>query len=67
MWGSLFGTESATSVTLDFGVPPTAAFDVGLDNVQVTPTGANVPEPAALLLLGIGLAGVGFARTRQRK
>jgi PEP-CTERM motif-containing protein len=38
----------------------------GLDNVVLTGQAAGVPEPATLGLLGLGLAGVGFAR-RKRK
>ena len=36
-----------------------------LDNFVLTPTA--VPEPAALALLGLGLAGMGARRWRQRK
>lgn len=35
-------------------------FNAGVDNVTV-----NVPEPATLALLGLGLAGIGFSRRKQ--
>jgi hypothetical protein len=42
---------------------PTVDFSMGIDGTEVAP----VPEPASLTLLGLGLAGMGARRWRQRK
>jgi hypothetical protein len=54
-------------VSSGFGLSPT--FDLSLSGYQVFAqwTPAAVPEPAFLTLLGLGLAGMGARRWRQRK
>lgn len=58
---------TSTSVTLQFKqyFGQTTGFDLGLDNVSVVGAQAQVPEPATLLLIGIGLTGFRFARQRK--
>jgi hypothetical protein len=50
--------------------PTSAAFDLGIEDgvagVDGTLGTRSVPEPGTIALLGIGMAGIGFARRRER-
>ncbi len=66
--------HTASSLTLAFyagGVGWQGGFDEswGIDNlnVQLVTRDTDVPEPAALGLLGLGLAGLGIARKRRAR
>jgi len=59
--------HSSSTFTVTFGGPTTQTDEQwSIDNVRVTIDGdaSAVPEPTTLLLLGLGLAGLGFARKR---
>ncbi len=58
----------ATSSSVDLRFTGATAFDVGLDDVVVTPGISTVPEPGACVLLGsLGLTGTALLRRRRAR
>ncbi len=56
-------TATGTSTTLSFLSTENSAFGPALDDVQLN----EIPEPASLLLFGLGLGGLGLWRRAQKK
>ncbi len=67
--GVTAGTSQFTSGTrLNPVYPPASVWsDTQLGNKFFSIDGTAIPEPASLLLLGTGLAGIGFATWRRKK
>ena len=63
--GGVYQIDRATGVIIK-NVGNNAGTGVGTDLAVQADTIPNVPEPATLALLGLGLAGIGFGRRRQR-
>lgn len=69
-WMAFWGITSSLEIaSIDFGLPNggyTTYGSFGIDDLTIGNQGyTNVPEPSALLIFGLGLAGLAFKRRRK--
>jgi len=60
---AMFGWDQSLFMST---TPETASFAGGTVNGQVMLLSIAVPEPCTIVLLGVGAAGLGYARFRRR-
>ena len=64
--GSFIATTDLSRIAFTTVVPSTGTVGNFIDDVKVSASVANVPEPGSLALLGLGLAGLGLSRRRMK-
>lgn len=63
---SFVANDTDSTIRFTSVVPLTATLGNFLDDVKVVASPTQVAEPATLVLLGLGLAGLGFSRRRMK-